>query len=126
MPLFRRRLSWMIGVWLSCQIAGLAAAPFALCCDGANAADQPATCCRGLAPGQTCPMHHGGGKDTTCKMRSACGHSDAALLTLAGGLGILPSATISVTAFDPGSILRPAVPSTELRAERPDSPPPRA
>jgi hypothetical protein len=71
-------------------------------------------------------MHHGGNRETTCKMRGACGQSDAALLTLAGGLGILPSATIGVTVFDPDSILRPAVPSTELRADRPDSPPPRA
>ena len=83
MPLVRRRLSWIIRVWLICQVAGLAAAPFALCCASLASADQTPACCRGLSPGQTCPMHHGGEEDRTCKMRSACSRSDAALLTLA-------------------------------------------
>jgi hypothetical protein len=129
MPSVRRRLSWMIRVWLICQIAGFAAAPTALGCGGANAVDVDETpaCCRGLGPGETCPMHHShDGSDTTCKMRSVCGRSDAALLTLAGGLGVLPSATISVTAFDPGAILGPIRVSTVLRPQPPEPPPPRA
>ena len=127
MPLVRRRLSWMIRAWLFLQIAGFAAAPTAWCCAGANVVDETPACCRGLGPGETCPMHHGhDGTDTTCKMRSACGRSDAALLTLAGGLGVLPSATISVTPFDPGAILGPISASTVLRSKRPESPPPRA
>jgi hypothetical protein len=126
MSVIRRRLSWMIGAWLCCQVAGFAAAPFALCCPDVDAPDQTPACCRALGPGQTCPMHHGGHGDTTCKMRSACGRPDAALLTLAGGIGILPSATTSVTAFDPGAILTPITASAVLRSQPPESPPPRA
>jgi hypothetical protein len=126
MPSVRRRLSWIIRVWLICQVAGLAAAPFALCCASLASADQTPACCRGLSPGQTCPMHHGGEEDRTCKMRSACSRSDAALLTLAGGLGVLPTATTTVTAFDPGDVVSALSPSARLRTDRPESPPPRA
>jgi hypothetical protein len=116
----------MIRVWLLCQVAGLAAAPFSLCCSQLASADQTPACCRGLAPGQTCPMHHGDKSDSTCKMRSACSRSDAALLTLTGGLGVLPASTMGVIAFDPGVVIAAVTVSTALRADRPDPPPPRA
>jgi hypothetical protein len=126
MPLVRRRLSWIIRIWLLCQAAGLAAAPLGLCCGHPSAAEQTPSCCRGLAPGKTCPMHHGDDDDRTCKMRSACSGSDAALLTLAGGVGVLPTATSSVTAFVPGDVVTAVGASALLRADRPESPPPRA
>jgi hypothetical protein len=116
----------MIRIWLLCQLTGLAAAPFALCCSQLASADQTPACCRGLAPGQKCPMHHGDASDSTCKMRSACSRSDAALLTLTGGLGVLPEPTVGVIAFDPGAAIAAVAVSTVVRSDRPDSPPPRA
>jgi len=126
MPLVRRRLSWMIRAWLVCQIAGFAIAPTALCCAGSDAADAIPECCRGVGPDETCPMHHGDDDDSTCKMRSVCFPSDTALIMLSGGVGVLPSATISVTGFGPGSILLPIRSVAVLRSDRPQSPPPRA
>jgi hypothetical protein len=126
MSVVRRRLSWIICGWLACQLAGLAVAPFALCCDNAHALDATPACCRGLPPGQKCPMHHTGEGDRTCKMRSACGGSNAALLTLSGGIGMIPAATSAVTAFDPGERIAALSVSALPRADRPDAPPPRA
>jgi hypothetical protein len=126
MPFVRSRLSWIVGAWLVCQVAGLAAAPIALCCANQEAAADTPSCCRGLAPGQKCPMHHHEESDRTCKMRNACSQSDAALLTLSGGLGVLPSSTVGVSAFDPGDIVATASPVPVPRSDRPESPPPRA
>src|SRR5262245_48325358 len=81
----RRRLSWLIAGWLICQTASLTAAPIGTALGlGTDA------CCAGLGPGQTCPMHHSRAGDRTCKMRSACPRADFALVSLAGGVGVLP------------------------------------
>src|SRR5262245_26765086 len=97
MRVIRRRLSWLIVAWLVCQAASLTAAPAMAVFDSAD------PCCEGLGPGQTCPMHHPSREsDRTCKMRSACPTGDAALLSLAGGLGVLPGPTDVVTAFELG------------------------
>jgi hypothetical protein len=122
----RRRLSWLICGWLLCQAAGMAASPFSAWCDLAASADDETKCCPGLLPGQICPMHHTREGDRTCKMRSACGQTDPALFSLSGGVGLLPPPTPTVSAFDPGQPLDPLVATELLRAERPESPPPRA
>jgi hypothetical protein len=126
MRVVRRRLSWLICAWLLCQVAGVAASPFAACCDLAAPADDETKCCPGLLPGQICPMHHTREGDRTCKMRSACGPTDPALFSLSGGLGVLPPQTPTVIAFVPGQRLNTLIASELLRAERPESPPPRA
>jgi len=126
MSLVRRRLPWVIGAWLVCQIAGVAAAPLTFCCQNVATADDEEKCCPGLLPGQVCPMHHTKEGERTCKMRNACAKSDAALVALAGGIGVLPPATAVVNTFDPGDRLRPTSRSAILRAYRPESPPPRA
>jgi len=123
MSLVRRRLPWIVSAWLLCQLTGLAAAPFALCC---TAADELPECCRTVGPGQTCPMHHGGHDDSTCKMRNGCASGDSALISLGGGLGVLPSSTSGVTPFASGEDAAPLTASAIDRAEPPDSPPPRA
>jgi hypothetical protein len=127
MSLVRRRLSWLITGWLACQFAGYVAAPFALCCEDASATALP-KCCQGVAPGQTCPMHHrhGGDEDSTCKMRNACARGDSALVSLGSGLGILAPPTIDVTAFAVRDRLTASLSPTILRTDRPESPPPRA
>jgi hypothetical protein len=126
MSLVRRRLSWLIGAWLLCQIANVAAAPLTFCCQNVATADDAEKCCPGLLPGQVCPMHHRKEGERTCKMRNACARTDAALVALAGGSGVLPPATAVVNTFDLGDRLRPAQRSAIVRTYRPKSPPPRA
>ena len=123
----RQRLSWLICAWLTCQIAGVAAAPITFCCKDVPIAVDEKNCCPGLLPGQLCPMHHrtAPGKNE-CKMRDACAPADAMLLALAGGIGMVPRATAVVNAFDPGDVLAPAAPTAIARPSRPESPPPRA
>ena len=129
MAAVRRRLSWIVGVWLACQLAGIVAAPLAFCCQRQVTIDDDEECCQGLAPGQMCPMHHvrkGERKEPTCKMRDACGQSDAGLVSLAGVAGLLPPATASVNDFAIGDTLAAVAPTAISRAHRPESPPPRA
>jgi hypothetical protein len=121
----RRRLPWVVALWLVGQIAGVAAAPVSFSLRGAQAIDDD-KCCPGLLPGQVCPMHHTQEGKRTCKMRSACAGSDAALFALAGGAGVLPQSTPLVNAFDPGIFLKGGSSSTLLRTDIPESPPPRA
>ena len=124
MRFVRSRLSWIVFGWLMCQTAGLVAAPFALCCQESSDAGLP-ECCQGLAPGQTCPMHHARHDDAICKMRNACVRADSALVSLAGGIGVLPAATIGVNAFAPSDRISTLTASALLRAARPEPPPPR-
>jgi hypothetical protein len=126
MAFVRRHLAWLIGAWLTCQIAGVAAAPVTFCCKDVPTSHDEVECCAGLMPGQTCPMHHTTAGKRECKMRNACGSSDAALMALAGGVGVLPPATSVVSAFDLGDLAHRRAPLAITRSDRPDSPPPRA
>lgn len=121
MLVVRRRLSWLIAGWLTCQIAVIAGAPaFA-----ALGIDQD-PCCRGVAPGQTCPMHQTRAGDRTCRMRSDCPRADLALISIVSGAGILPGATHLLTTFDAGSSIGERASLAVNRPDRPDAPPPRA
>jgi len=122
MRFIRERLSWVVAGWLACQMTALAAVSVSAAC----AETGPRKCCAAARPGQACPMHHPGEDDRTCKMRDACGRTDAALLALAGGVGVLPHATDVVIAFALGDPVSAMSPSPILRATRPESPPPRA
>jgi hypothetical protein len=123
----RQRLSWVICAWLTCQIAGVFAAPIMFCCMDVPTSEDEQDCCEGLMPGQFCPMHHktAAGKNE-CKLRNACAPADAMLVALAGGVGPLPAATAVVNAFEPGDVLAPSAPTAIARTSRPESPPPRA
>ena len=124
----RRRVSWIVSIWLASQVAGVVAAPLAFCCRPAvQMADDD--CCQGVAPGQMCPMHHaraGDRKESTCKMRDACGRADAGLISLAGVVGLLPPVTASVRRFEVRGIVGVSPRPTVSRTLPPDSPPPRA
>ena len=126
MSRLRRRLSWLVGIWLLCQVANVAAAPLTFCCQNVATDDDEEKCCPGLLPGQVCPMHHTKEGVRTCKMRSSCAPSDAALVGLASGLGVMPHTTAAVNAFALGDAPRMAPRSAIVRAYRPESPPPRA
>jgi hypothetical protein len=124
----RRRLSWLVCMWLTCQVAGFAAAPIAFCCKDVPTANDEQDCCEGLQPGQYCPMHHktaGGGKNE-CKMRSACAPVDAMLVALAGGTGLVERTTAIVNNFVPGEPVAPLAATSIVRIVPPDPPPPRA
>ena len=77
-------------------------------------------------PGQVCPMHHTTAGKRECKMRNTCGAADAALMALAGGVGVLPAATSVVNAFDFCDRIVGLAATAILRTDRPDAPPPRA
>ena len=126
MSRLRRRLSWLVGAWLLCQVANVAAAPLTFCCQNVAIADDEEKCCPGLLPGQVCPMHHTKEGERTCKMRSSCVGTDAAIVSLAVSISGLPASTAVVSAFDPGDLALPAPQSAILRTDRPESPPPRA
>jgi hypothetical protein len=125
MVFVRRHLSWLIGVWLVCQVAGVAAAPVTFCCKDVPSSHDDEECCPGLLPGQVCPMHHTTAGKRECKMRNACAPSDAALMALAGSIGVLPSTTSVVNPFDLGDLARPVASIAIGRTDRPESPPPR-
>ena len=126
MSLVRRRLSWLIGAWLLCQIANVAAAPLTFSCQNVATAGDDEKCCPGLLPGQVCPMHHVKEGERTCKMRGVCTGTDASIVALASGLGAMPASTTVVSMFDLGDQARSAPRLAILRAGRPESPPPRA
>ena len=121
----RRRLSWVVGVWLVCQLANVAAAPVTFSCQNVATAGDEEKCCPGLLPGEICPMHHVKEGERTCKMRGGCTGTDASIIALAGGLGAMPVATVAVSPFELGDRPRLTRRSAILRADRPESPPPR-
>lgn len=126
----RRRLSTLAIVWILFQIAGTSA-PLTLLATGAQAAE--ICTCPSADHGATCPMHHPQGANANrdgheqrCKLQNACAPADAALLSLAGGAGLV-SAAVSCTPSDL-SVATIATPATNRlsRGHTPDSPPPRA
>jgi hypothetical protein len=124
MVLVRRRLPWLLSLWLVCQCVGLAA-PIVLAAAGSAPVEELCTCAGG--DHETCPMHHGTQTDGTaapCGVRAACAPVDVALLSMAGGAGVLPApiqfnlpcSESPVIAFEPSATAL-AVPH--------DTPPPR-
>jgi hypothetical protein len=57
----RRHRAWVAAIWLVCQTFVLGAAPGGMLCGDAramlSASEDDDACCRGLGPGQICPMH---------------------------------------------------------------------
>jgi hypothetical protein len=122
----RRYLSWLVWSWVLCQAIGLAAAPLALRGLPVAAPHEEEACCPGVGPGQVCPMHHAHEGAKRCVMTNACSGSPSALLSLAGGLGLLPPASIHAVRTVSFGPVAPATPPPVARALSPDPPPPRA
>lgn len=123
----RRRLSWILAGWLAFQLAGIVA-PVVLSAAGHSAGDSLCEC-PGTEPGAACPMHHGQAPRhddaNRCRLENTCAPTDAALLSLAGGIGVLPqsmSAEIQAVEASVGATGSILITRTEL----PDSPPPRS
>ena len=100
-------------VWLTCQLAAMCVVALAMCCPNA-------------APGDLCPMHHAKPAQSDCQMRAACAPTDATLVSLATGVGLLPH--FSTTFVTLQSLDAPSAPTplTLARADRPDAPPPKS
>lgn len=121
----RRRLSWLLSVWLACQLVALAA-PAALVAAGSTPVEELCTC-----PGgdhDTCPMHHGSSPEQPSSGSSAvtgsCAPADAALLSFAGGVGVLPSVLDLFTLQSASAIDVPPQATVEPAVSH-DTPPPR-
>jgi hypothetical protein len=119
-------LSWLLSLWLIGQLVALAA-PAVLAAAGSAPIEQICTC-----PGgdhETCPMHHGGASTqpstNDCAMTSRCAPSDVALLSLAGGLGVLPAVVTVASPQTVAAVVPHAGPSFDVSVPG-DTPPPRA
>ena len=71
-------------------------------------------------------MHHTTEGKPECVMRSTCGHTDAALVSLSAGIGLVPHFSTTLVTMQSLDTVRATTPSALARAERPDSPPPRS
>ena len=125
----RTRIVACVFAVLVCQAASLAAEPVALWRGTLSLADDLEECCKGLAPGQICPMHHKthgaagrGGTAWTC----VCAPSDAALASIVGVAGSLPSPVLEPSAPARAAAVIARSSSTLERQQPPISPPPRA
>jgi hypothetical protein len=119
----RRRTAWVLAGWFMVQFAGIGA-PLLF---AAKTAVEELCFCPDAEPGAACPMHKAPTKTAGGnELKSDCTPSDAALLALAGGAGILPEALtidasthvtqrIEILTTEPSSVV-----------SHPDSPPPRS
>ena len=131
----RRHLSLLVGVWLVCQVVGLAAASAQLAdTPTTSRAQQKCTCPPGASPSEDCPMHHshegsqgsqGSQGKRECALKNAFSSTDAALLSLLSSLGLIqPALRIPTT----NSVADPVAQLASVlvaRPDRPESPPPR-
>jgi len=119
---FRQHLSIVLCGWLFTQLLALAV-PVALAAGAAQAEDL-CTCAGG--DHDACPMHHGHPQDaSTCAMRSLHAPTDVALLSLAGGTGVLPQILV-VTHLGTSAPIDSADPYLSAISVPFDSPPPRS
>jgi len=132
----RRHISFVAAAWLVFQVSVLAVSPFAVCCSVASqAAVDDDECCKGMAPGQICPLHKhrhtppnsAGHQDGAggAVLRCGCGSMDPALISLTFGLGILSPPISSAVTFVSSSVPQPTVHSVHQPRSL-DPPPPRA
>ncbi len=127
MKSLRLRLSWILVGWLFVQFAGTVA-PVVLAAAGVPSGDVLCEC-PGTEHGATCPMHHGQApkQDDTnrCRLQNTYTPTDAALLSLAGGIGVLPQvATLHIDMAQTSILATDGALSS--RTELPDAPPPRS
>ena len=121
----RQRLSCVIGVWLVCQFAGLAAAPLSFAAMPVAAETQKCTCPPGTAPGDACPMHHGHEGARECVLRNASTTTDA-LLSLFANVGLMPPVQTIVATVAAAEVMPSVSVFVVSHPVRPESPPPRA
>jgi hypothetical protein len=121
----KKTLRLAVSGWILIQLAGLAAAPIALCATAPATATDSHACCPGVGPGQICPMHKTREGASRCTMTSACQASDATLLSLFTSIGITPPSSVTVDASSAGDRVLALVEQSIVRASAPDPQPPR-
>jgi hypothetical protein len=124
----RARLIAIAITALACQGAALSSAPAALCQSALSHADDLDECCKNLAPGQTCPMHHTthGAKQRGAGWACVCSPSDLVLASIIGVAGALPEPIRVSETARPLARMAITSPSTIDLQEPPQYPPPRA
>ena len=124
MKRLRRALGPIAAAWLCCQVATLALAPAALVTDSAHAG-MACTCADGV--GGACPMHHHTPVDPKrCVLQSAHEDGAAALTSLMGPMGPLPSSTEPIALASTGTTVVTVLSRPTRRPLPPEPPPPRA
>ena len=122
----RRVLRLAVRGWIVVQLAGLVAAPVALCSHMQGGGhDRHAACCPGVGPGQVCPMHKTREGASKCTMTSGCQTSDAALLSLLTPIGVTPHSSFILDAAASTNRIVALSETPIARADLPESPPPR-
>jgi hypothetical protein len=131
MRFLRSHLARIVGVWLVCQFAVLAAAPLSHA-GSFGSSEQALLCtCGSGGPDQDCPMHGSHHHPTTkqdphdCAMRSADPVSDVMLTSLIGGLGLIPPSQIAVAATVTSEAVVSVPALVLVQPVSPDSPPPK-
>jgi hypothetical protein len=132
---FRRHLTAVSIAWLLFLATGYAASPLLeYCARPTEAAAQEDACCKGMAPGEMCPMHRHRQPPQDSRthdqapargaMSSTCSPLDSALLSLSFGLGVLASpVSAGVNAVSLSVHVAPVLPFG--RTPSLDPPPPR-
>ena len=129
MPSLRAHLGRVAVLWIALQIGSAIATPLAAGLFGASLVDQICTC--PVGDHQTCPMHHGqpaGDEHSAagrCVLRNASGGVNAALLSLAGPLGVLP-VSAAAPVDDRVAVIDVPNAAVQLRSKLPPFQPPRA
>jgi hypothetical protein len=123
------RFLWLLRVWLLVQLVGVGT-PVALAATHGLLADSELCDCPGTDHGATCPMHHPmSARPATqgqCVVRGTHVTLDAALLAMAGGVGVLPIRIQLHTPVAPFDFVAPSGAALPFQSDLPDAPPPRA
>jgi hypothetical protein len=133
MSALRRRLSRLVAVWLTCQLAALGS-PLGPCCPPLVVSGAEEHCPHVPDPAQASEHHghtmaHGASavpdeNPENCAMRSACAPTPLAYLSLTLGLGVLPEPA-SVASEPTVSMLEDAGTTPHDFVHTLHSPPPR-
>jgi hypothetical protein len=122
------RFLWLLRIWLLVQLAGIGA-PVALAATQGLLADSELCDCPGTDHGATCPMHHPASARPAakgqCVVRGTHATLDAALLAMAGGVGVLPIRVQLHTPVAPFAFAATSGTVLPFRSDLPDAPPPR-
>lgn len=141
MARIRQIVSVVAFVWLLAHATTFAVSMAGLCCEmpeATTASDDADECCKGLAPGQMCPLHKHGSHHASrmsstqtapaageCRLRSGCHPPEGLLTGLTLALGMLVDVQ---TVGDAGTApsIGASEPLTHQGLASPTSPPPKA
>jgi len=122
----RRRLLWLACLWLSAQVAALAAVPVSMCSMARQAAEAPGCTCIHTA-NATCPMHHPAKSPSGCNCRGTSPDPGSlTVVSLLGPIAVLPDAASTLAPPPATQSPIPQIAGFSNFVAVPDGPPPRA